>query len=442
MVFASCLHLFLQQQNAQEGCHKYLPFILHGDGGAFQRSDSIMSQLLLVAIPKSAVHKSDIPAEDTMTCLWSILTWSLSHMFFGKFPERDHLEHEWSPKTPRAKKAGTKLNKEGHCGLVFAISADGEFFQNEFKLQGSSHAQCCWTCGANKSDIPHNDYRQAAKWRDTMKNFKEHSPTEHLITTVPGINGYSFAYDSLHILELGVASHIVANCMFDMVVKSEQPGATQELRLKELNKKVCSLYGELGADSSNQVRRILLSTFCQPKDKYNVFPELTGVKGRQVRYLVPVMLELCQDLLDGSSYRQHRHDCVKALCHLYEVLDSEGLHPGEKASASFKKSIEKCLGHYTKVCKMALSDKFLQWNTVHKHHLACHMPEQFKYLNCKFVSTYTGETMVGFMAALGHSCLNGTPPHLVPAKVAWRYRLGLHLRVTHGDFEVLDSDDE
>lgn len=163
MVFASCLHLFLQQQNAQEGCRKYLPFILHGDGGAFQRSDSIialstrsllsasnvaLSQLLLVAIPKSAVHKSDIPAEDTMTCLWSILTWSLSHMFFGKFPERDHIEHEWMPKTPRAKKAGTKLNKEGHCGLVFAISADGEFFQNEFKLQGSSHAQCCWTCGA------------------------------------------------------------------------------------------------------------------------------------------------------------------------------------------------------------------------------------------------------------------------------------------------------
>ena len=218
-----------------------------------------------------------------------------------------------------------------------------------------------------------------------MKNFKEHSPTDHLITTVPGMNGYSFAYDSLH--------HIVANCMFDFVVKNELPGASQELRLKELNKKVCSLYGELGTDCSNQVRRILLSTFCQPKNKYDVFPELTGVKARQVRYLVPVMLELCQDLLDGSPYRQHRHDCVKALCDLYEAMDSAGLRPDEKASAIFKRSTEKCLLHYTKVCKMALSDQFLQWNTVHKHHLACHMPEQFKYLNCKFVSTYTGETM-------------------------------------------------
>jgi len=38
---AACM-VFLQQENAQEGCDKYLPFILHGDGGAFQRSDSII----------------------------------------------------------------------------------------------------------------------------------------------------------------------------------------------------------------------------------------------------------------------------------------------------------------------------------------------------------------------------------------------------------------
>lgn len=43
-----------------------------------------------------------------------------------------------------------------------------------------------------------------------MQNFKEHSPTEHLITTVPNINGYTLPCDSLHILELGVASHIVS----------------------------------------------------------------------------------------------------------------------------------------------------------------------------------------------------------------------------------------
>ena len=135
---------------------------------------------------------------------------SPSHMFFGKFPERDHQEKEWSSKSPRAKKAGSLLNSHGVCGMAFAINADGEFFQNEFRLQASSHNQCGWTCGANKSDIPHNDYRATAKWKETIKNHKDNSPTDHLITTVPGINGYSFACDTLHILELGVESHVVA----------------------------------------------------------------------------------------------------------------------------------------------------------------------------------------------------------------------------------------
>lgn len=54
---------------------------------------------------------------------------------------------------------------------------------------------------------------------------------------------------------------------FDMVARSELPAASQQVRLKELNKKVCSLYGELGTDSSNKVRMILLSTICQPKSR-------------------------------------------------------------------------------------------------------------------------------------------------------------------------------
>ena len=59
----------------------------------------------------------------------------------------------------------------------------------------------------------------------------------------------------------------------------------------------------------------------------------------------------------------------------------------------------------------------LQWNLIHKHHLVAHMPAQAAYLNPKLVSTYSGETMVGFMASLAHACLNGSPPHLVPVEV-------------------------
>ena len=165
------------------------------------------------------------------------------------------------------------------------------------------------------------------KWRGTIKNHKKTSPTNHLVMTVPGINGYSFAYDSLHILDLGVSSHICANIMFDLVMKEELPGSTQEARLKELLKRVTNLCEELGTDSSSQLRRINFSTFCNPKAKHDSFPDLTGVKARVVRYLIPVMLELCQTFVDESLYKKHRLQCITCLETMLPVHGEPTLAP-------------------------------------------------------------------------------------------------------------------
>ena len=363
-------------------------------------------------------------------------------MFYGKFPEKDHAGRDWPAKSARATTAGKKLNSHNFCGCIWAITGDGEHFQNELKLAGWSHNNCCFSCHCNKSDLPFNDFRASAEWRKTVVQHKGATPTKHEISKVPGVNGHSFCYDTLHILEEGVTSHVIANIMFDMVIHGEVDGATQELRIKTLFKKLCGQYEELGINSSNQVRRLQLSTFCNPKKKYDNFPELSGVKARHIRYLVSPFVQLCQEMCDDGSYKKHRLQCITSLEKMYTALETEGLHPPHQAYKDYKKSTDLCLLHYSKLAKIAISKHLLQWSTVHKHHLACHMPDQLRFLNCKFVSTYSGETMVGFMASLGHSCLNGTPPHMVSAKVAWRYRLGMHLRLTHGDFDVMGSDEE
>ena len=166
--------------------------------------------------------------------------------------------------------------------------------------------------------------------------------------------------------------------------------STQEARLKELLKRVTNLYEELGTDSSNQLRRINFSTFCNPKAKHDSFPDLTGVKARIVRYLIPVMLELCQTFVDETLYKKHRLQCITCLETMYQCMENQHLHPTEKAYKDFKENMEKCLLHYSRLAKISIQQHRLQWNTVHKHHLACHMPDQFRYLNCRFVSTYSG----------------------------------------------------
>ena len=161
LIHSSCQSIYWPPVAAtmpsQEDKSLYLPMLLHGDGGAFQSSDSInvismrsflssanvaTSQLLLLAIPKACCNKSSNSEEDTMTALWNVLQWSFNAVWCGKWPEKDHLGEAWRPKSYRHSKAGSALNSNGYCGWLFGITCDGEYQQNEFGLQGHSYNQC------------------------------------------------------------------------------------------------------------------------------------------------------------------------------------------------------------------------------------------------------------------------------------------------------------
>lgn len=57
------------------------------------------SQMLLAAIPKTAMHKCQADAgKDTMCQIWKILAWSMEHLFYGKFQKQTTLEMPGHPK--------------------------------------------------------------------------------------------------------------------------------------------------------------------------------------------------------------------------------------------------------------------------------------------------------------------------------------------------------
>ena len=439
---------FCKNPVTEKNRRKFWPLILHGDGGAFQRNDSInvlsvrcllskanvaASQMLLMAVPKACMNKSSKPEEDTMECLWRVLVWSFRALFYGKHPARDHMGKEWPQGSRRARLAGTALHPSKYRAFIFALAGDGEFFQNEYKLPGASFNDCCFNCKANKSSYPFNDFRPTAKWRSTVVAHQGTCPTEHPVSQIPGVVGETFAYDTLHILEEGVAAHALGNVFFDFVVKPGWPGS-QDARLKQLLDKILRQYNELGVDSTNRIGRLHMSNFCNPKNKFTKSPVLSGLKARQIRYLVPCMLAICQEE-ESDIYSQHRTQCLLHLEKMYEIIDSAVLHLSVGMKQQFRTATNRCLQHYTMCCKLCMGQNLLQWNVVHKHHLAAHIPDQADFINPKFLSTYSGETMVGFMSSLAHACLNGTPPHLVPIKVAWRFRLSMWLRLCGCDFD-------
>ena len=185
-----------------------------------------------------------------------------------------------------------------------------------------------------------------------------------------------------------------------------------------------------------------MSAFCSVKAKWDSFPSLSGIKAKQCRWLVPVFLQICDEFKDADSYSQHKYQCLKHLNEVYDIMDRASLHPGTNDATAFRKSLDKCLLHYSRLSVMSMNSGVLMWNTIPKMHWAQHLGLLFRWLHPKLYSCYQGESMVGYMSALGHACLNGTPAYQVALKVCWRFRLAFHLRSQGANFACAVSDSD
>ena len=304
---------------------KVIPLVLHGDGGQFQREGSLLvismrsllssanvahSQMLLAAISKACVSKSADRCLDTMQCVWKVLSWSFNALLQGKHPQRDHEGKPFAASSWRHAKKGAQLLDNHHCACIFVISGDGEYFQNELKLPGHSSNQCCKDCGANKSNVPHNDYRPTAVWRSTVRTPLQNDtcpPSSHPLFKIDGVVPEMIQYDTLHVIEEGTSSHAIANCLFDFVVmpgKSTYFTGTQEQRLTKLNERIMQLQIELQISADRRSRPLSMTSFCTPGGKHTHahFPDLSGLKARHIRYVVPIVAAICEaECHDGDQ---------------------------------------------------------------------------------------------------------------------------------------------
>ena len=194
---------------------------------------------------------------------------------------------------------------------------------------------------------------------------------------------------------------------------------------------------------SNRIKRLTLNSFCNAKSKFDNFPVLSGFKAKHIRWLVPCMAQILQEfVVEGKPYTKHRLLVLENLDAMYDCMDRCHLHMDEATAKQFKQYGDMALLNYARCSKLSISEGNLAWNTTPKFHWVAHMVEQAAFLNPKYVSTYSGGTMVGYQASLAHACLNGTAPHKVPEKVLWRFRLGFHLKFLHGGEELIsDSED-
>lgn len=433
--------------------NKMCPMLLHGDGGQFQRRDSldvislhsVLSKasatfkfLLLTAVPKRCVAKDPTnPAMDTMLAVWEVLVWNLNCAFRGVHPETDHTGKPWPEGSYRAKLAGKTLC-EGYGLWVFGVNPDLEHLQNQLKLRCHSFHDCCWMCPANKSDIPFTDCSPFALWRQRRYSAEENRSkpaTKHPVMRILGVVNESFCIESLHTNELGVALHFIGNVLWDQVYKKYTTGANVHLRVAKLWEWVMKTYTELGVKSSDRISKLTLKMITDPSRPHQVYPELSKVKAKHAKCLVPVVVRLREKTFESHPSPCLAHCCKagKGLVTMYEIMDSAGMHPSPEDRINFREAVDTFQLSYAALSADHQRKNLKQWNTVTKFHYSAHSPDFFDFFNIKYTTAYGGETEVGLICALGHRCLDGTPAHKIHKKLAEKYRLGQHIRLT-GNF--------
>ena len=85
---------------------------------------------------------------------------------------------------------------------------------------------------------------------------------------------------------------------------------------------------------------------------------------------------------------------------------------------------------------MAKANDDMNWHVVSKHHMAFHMSESFRLLNCKFNWCFKSEDFVGRVALMGHSASFGVKSTALTLKLMEKYRLLMYIKFSRDNIEA------
>ena len=203
----------------------------------------------------------------------------------------------------------------------------------------------------------------------------------------------------------------------------EEP--SREGRLASLNKMIVEEYNALGTPASQRVGLLKISNIGESS---SVYPLLKHIKGRRVRYLVPVVRRLAEKYkATGGSHGQHRAMAACKLEEIYDLLDIPNFHMTPTQLQQFQNSVEKLLMHYGWCAKHSFKNGLLRYSIVQKAHKLAHLPEMAKDVSPRCTQCYGAESFMGLMVGIAKRSIAGAAPHKAASTITMKYRMSMHL---------------
>jgi hypothetical protein len=432
----------------------FVPFEFHGDAAPHQKHDtldtnSMRSLLAHLSVELASLMLSSVPSAckatrkkckdlgvafigDTDEELGNTFKWSFTALYEGKHPELDSDGNKFTDEY-RASVAGQYLDPvHKRRGVIWTAPADNEHNVLSYKLPSYNSNTPCMDCPCNKSDIPWDDFRERSLWRaccySAEDKFNLRTNGSHWLLSVPGFTHSTYGYDSMHCQEIGPSGTAVANVFFDLTKKVFK--GRKSARIAKLNEEVKAGYEKLGI-TKNKIGRLLeYKHFCDDTAPFQNQPDVmhSVIKARQVRYLVPVVAELCRKFhTPGDQYSTFRLKCLENLATSYDIVDRNGMFLGADV-ARYQQCIAAFISNYAALHTLSDKEGRHQWGVRPKLHYVAHIGLMAEWMSPKAFWAYRGEAMVGSVSSLAHSCLNNTAPHQVPSAVCAKYMLAKHLQ--------------
>jgi hypothetical protein len=268
-------------------------------------------------------------------------------------------------------------------------------------------ANMCWLCKAGISDptLRYTDVTSSAGWRKTLRTTSFYakeleSRGKSLPVLLSSITGFGLQHvmiDTLHTVELGVASHIVGNIMKECMTSL---GPNQDMQVKALEADLKLWYKIAGKD----IHRIKGKLTPDRLKMGSGYPKFKG-KAAETRHLAGWALDLCQRFNSGSEHDLRRLALAQMLLRFYTIIKSEGLCLALPARQEIHSLGSRLVILYNALSCEAAASEIKAWKISPKFHLFVHLCEiQAQWMNPRMYWCYADEDLVGQAIEVSRSC--------------------------------------
>lgn len=399
---------------------KTVPLGVHGDAGAISNHESVLAiswnsiaanekaktlakRFLFTVIKSSSLR----PDGSTLEAIWGVFSWSMNALLSGRMPTKDYKG--------RCIAAEALPIADGWCGALVQFRGDCFFFQEALGVPRHNEMNnMCWLCaaGGREDSILWTDFSENARWRDTRRdhaafceNLRARGKTPSALFDTIGFKSEFILIDVLHAVDLGIASHIIAN-IFVEVMQLKHWGPNLKLQTDGLASALADWYRQ-----NKDKHRIQGKLSIDRIRTRGGWPKLKA-KGAATRHLSHFALHLAQQYDSGSLHDKQRIAVVQLLVRFYTILECEGVCLSPHARTELPKVGFRLCNIYAKLAHEAVEQGRMKWKLVPKFHLFQHLTEwqTVDFGNPRFWWCYPDEDLIGHLIEVAGS----THPRTMP----------------------------